>query len=77
MAKLTTEVINRISAVPEYRLKLALSLGIGEQIVMRHLKENKECGNLTKINAIYCICYLLNMTMDEILDRSEENQSWM
>jgi predicted transcriptional regulator len=71
MPKLKTHIANKIKYNPHYRRMVALSIGIDEDTVLYHLENNRENGNLTKINALYCIKDLLETeSIDELLDKS-------
>jgi predicted transcriptional regulator len=69
MAKLNTETINKIMAVPRFRSELALRVGLSEQAIIWNLKRNTSNGILTTIDALRCMRDLLNYTnVNQCLD---------
>jgi hypothetical protein len=73
MAKLRTEIVNKLKISPEFRMKLALSLNLSENAVWYHLKTNHDNNNLTKINALQCIKELLNLNnIEQAIEQAED-----
>jgi hypothetical protein len=70
MAKLRTDIIKKLKATPEFRMRLALSMNLSEYAVMRNLKTNHNNSSLTKIDALNCIKELLGLdNIEQLLDK--------
>lgn len=59
---------------PQTRTKLAMDLGCGEQSVALQLRNNKPNGRLTKMDALRAISKETGVSVEEILEESQEKE---
>lgn len=65
--KVRSEVIKKINK-PQLRTRIAGQLAIGEATVYVHLKNNKDNGRLTKMDALKAISEVIGISTNEILE---------
>lgn len=68
--KLKQEIINKVNN-PASRARMGLVLGCGDQMLYIHLKENKDNGRLTKMDALQAIAKEAQIEIDEILEEDK------
>lgn len=57
---------------PQSRTRIALKLGIGEQMVYVHLRQNNENGRLTKMDAVQAIAEEAGVEPVEVLEEARQ-----
>lgn len=71
--KLKKEIIDRINSV-QTRMRIAVQIGIGEQMMYDHINRNKTGGRLTRIDALLAIAQELDIPQSEVSSLVEEEQ---
>lgn len=69
--KVRQEILDKVNN-PTSRTRIALDLGVGEQVIAIHMRRNARNGRLTKYDALNAISKEAEVTVDQILEESNE-----
>jgi hypothetical protein len=59
---------------PQARTRIALALVVGEQMIAIHMRQNKENGRLTKMDALMAISKETGVRIEDLLEVSKEEE---
>ena len=69
--KVKQEILDQVNNVPSRR-RISEKLGIGDQMLYKHLLANNSNGALTKMKALVAISEETGIAVDQILEEDSE-----